>query len=298
MRTLSWRELGYSSGVISLGSLLDAAHPTGIDSQESSVALEEISRRLVVGGWPTNLGVDESRALVNNRDYIDLIAQVDLSRVAGVRRDPARVARLIESYARNISTAAKMTSLTQDASNSGDDVTLTRDTAALYRSELERLMLVEDLPAWNTHVRSSAKLRATPKRHLTDASLAIAALGLDSASLINELNYMGFVFESAVVHDLRIYAQLNDATLSYYLDSDNDEVDAIVEKRGGKWAAFEIKLGFRGADAGAASLLRFFRKLAREVQAKMQSLNVVTGFGVAHVRTDGVNVIPFGLLGV
>lgn len=66
-------------------------------------------------------------------------------------------------------------------------------------------MIVDDLPAWNTHIRSSAKLRSTPKRHLVDPSLAAAILNLSSDLLIKDLNYTGFLFESQVIHDLRVY---------------------------------------------------------------------------------------------
>ena len=49
------------------------------------------------------------------------------------------------------------------------------------------------------------------KRHLTDVSLAVAALGANKNSLLNDLRFMGFLFESLVIHELRVYAQANDA---------------------------------------------------------------------------------------
>jgi hypothetical protein len=44
-------------------------------------------------------------------------------------------------------------------------------------------MIIEDQPAWNTHLRSSESLRKSPKRHFTDVSLSVAALGADKESL-------------------------------------------------------------------------------------------------------------------
>ena len=64
-----------------------------------------------------------------------------------------------------------------------------------------------------THIRSSSSLRKAPKRHFTNVSLAVATLGADENSLLNDLNFMGFLFESLVTHELRVYAQANDALL-------------------------------------------------------------------------------------
>lgn len=46
-----------------------------------------------------------------------------------------------------------------------------------YVRALERLFPVEDQRAWSPRLRSHVRLSATPKRHLTDPSLAVAALG-------------------------------------------------------------------------------------------------------------------------
>ena len=71
----------------------------------------------------------------------------------------------------------------------------------------------------------------------------MAALGLDAEALLNDLKYTGFLFESLAVHELNVYAKANDATVFHYQDSYGLEVDAIVQKRNGDYAAFEIKLG-------------------------------------------------------
>ena len=77
-------------------------------------------------------------------------------------------------------------------------------------------MILEDQPAWNTHIRSSYSLRTAPKRHFTDVSLAVAALATNQPTILKDLKFTGFLFESMVVHDLRVYAQTNDAKLQHY----------------------------------------------------------------------------------
>ena len=75
-------------------------------------------------------------------------------------------------------------------------------------------MIVEDQPAWNTHLRSSHALRRTPTRHFTDPSLAVAALRATPLTLLKDLNAFGLLFESMVVRDLRVYARPLEAELS------------------------------------------------------------------------------------
>ena len=127
----------------------------------------------------------------------------------------------------------------------------------MYLAVLERLMIIEDQPAWTPHLRSRARLRRGPKRHFADPSLAVAALGATPDRLLEDLELFGFLFESLVVRDLRVYAQAADAEVLQYRDSTGLEVDAIVQARDGRWAAFEIKLGAGRVDDAARNLLKF-----------------------------------------
>jgi len=178
-----------------------------------------------------------------------------------------------------------------------DNISISRPTIYDYLDALERLMIIENQPAWNTHLRSSALLRKTPKRHLTDVSLAVAALGANKNSLLNDLRFTGFLFESLVIHELRVYAQANDAKVFHYRDSANLEVDAIVQKYSGEFAAFEVKLGAGQIDEAANNLNKFASVLdTTKIQAP-KSLNIITGTGISYTRKDGINVISLSSLG-
>ena len=76
---------------------------------------------------------------------------------------------------------------------------ISRPTIYDYVDVLNRLMILEDQPAWNTHIRSSHTLRNSPNRHFTDVSLAVAAIGANQETLLNNLNFTGFLFESMVI---------------------------------------------------------------------------------------------------
>jgi uncharacterized protein len=139
-------------------------------------------------------------------------------------------------------------------------------------------------------------LRKSPKRHFTDPSLAVGALGLSVKKLLADLEYLGLLFESLAVRDLRIYAEVHDARVFHYRDSTNLKVDAILEYPDGRWAAFDIKLGFGAQDAAASNLLKLARKVDQKRIGAPGALTVITATGFAFRRKDGVNVVPIGTL--
>jgi predicted AAA+ superfamily ATPase len=291
MRPMTWSETGFSSNAVSLKSLLAGQTP---DSDTLTLGLDDLAGQIARGGWPGQLGRSTPEALANMRAYLSLIAEVDISRVSNRRRDPEKVARLLRSYARNISTPASITTLASDVS--GDRNIADRETVADYIEALSRLMIVEDLPAFNAHLRSKASLRKTPKRHFVDPSLAVAALGVDVAALAHDLIYLGFLFESSALRDLRVYAQSLEARFSHYIDSNRHEADIILQLPDNSWAAFEVKLAFSAADEGARSLLRLAEDIDVKKTGRLLALTVITGFGFAHRRPDGVHVVPLATL--
>jgi predicted AAA+ superfamily ATPase len=292
MRPMSLFEAGRSSGRISLADLLDGR----IDAvADPGLTVKDLAEEVAIGGWPglrDRRVPDVLRAL---RDYLGEIARVDVGRVDATRRDPARVTRLLRSLARNVATHAAATTLAGDTG--GADEPLKDDTVRDYLAALERLMVVEDQPAWAPHLRSKHRLRTAPKRHFADPSLAVAALGATPERLLQEINLLGFLFESLVVRDLRVYAQASDAHVLQYRDSGGLEVDAIVEAPDGRWMAFEVKLGQRQVDEAAASLLRFADRIDTERCGRPALLGVIVATGYGYRREDGVAVLPIGALG-
>jgi predicted AAA+ superfamily ATPase len=291
MRTMSLYEKGWSTGEVSLAALIKNEM---VFSEPVDLQLEELAEKITLGGWPGLIGEGHLAGLRFVSDYVSLISEVDLSRVSGKRRDPLKVTRLLQSLARNISTEASLAAIAKDTG--GNDSELDDETVSDYLSALERLMTVDNLPAWSTHIRSAETLRKSPKRHFTDPSLAVGALGLSIDKMTADLNYLGFLFESLAIRDLRVYADANDGKLFHYRDSRGLEIDAIVEYADGTWGAFEIKLGIGAADDAVRKLLKFAARIYTEKTSSPVSLTVITGNGFAHRRRDGINVVPLSTL--
>jgi uncharacterized protein len=293
MRSMTWQEMGYSSGKLSLSDLLKGLTP---EVNDTGTDLEIIIERMIKGGWPGLLDSSVEDAILINRSYVDLLTEVDMSRVSNVKRDPLKVRALLKSLSRNIATLVENSTLSADIKEFENNE-LSRPTIIDYLDALDRLMITDNQPAFNTHIRSSASLRKSAKRHFCDVSLAIAALRLTKNSLLNNLKFTGFLFESLVTHDLRVYAQANDAEVFHYRDSNNLEVDAIVQQYDGTYAAFEIKLGVGMIDEAASNLIKFANNIDVSKTQKPSSLNIIVGTGMSFTRADGVHVISLASLG-
>ena len=292
MRPMSLFETGRSTGSVSLSELLEGSVSPGADP---GLTVADLAEEIALGGWPGLRGRSVADVLLAVRDYLDEIARVDVGRVDGTHRDPGRVTRLLQRLARNVTTHAAATTLAKDTG--GADGPLKDDTVSEYLGALQRLMVVEDQPASAPHLRSKHRLRTAPKRHFVDPSLAVAALGATPDRLLGDLNLLGFLFESLVVRDLRVYAQAADAQVSQYRDSGGLEVDAIVEAGDGRWIACEVKLGHGQIDAAAASLTRFAERIDAASCGSPALLGVIVATGYSYRRKDGVAVIPIGALG-
>ena len=293
MRPLSLFEAGRATGAVSLGDLLAGRRASAPDP---GLALPDIVEAICRGGWPGSLGEEFARAVRFVRGYIDEVRRTELEQATGVRRDPRRLLRLMQSLARHVSTPVTAATLARDVEGGGEAV---RDsTIAGYLAALERLFVVENQPPFAVHLRSRSRLRTAPKRHFVDPSLAVAALRAGPDALRRDPGYLGLLFESLVVRDLRIYAAAHDAEVSHYRDNTGLEVDAIVETADGAWLPVEAKLGgTQAVEAAAATLLKFRDHVDTSRMGAPPGLLVVTATGYAYRRPDGVTVAPVGALG-
>lgn len=290
MRPMSLYEAGVSNGAISLRTLLEC-HSAEVP--DPGLELEDLAAAICRGGWPAFRDLELPDALRRVRDYLNEIPR-DAQRL-GSRHRVERVTRLIQSLARNVATPVAASTLAADASRPEDPIS--DDTVAEYIGSLARLFVVEDQPAWQPHLRSKYRLRRSAKRHFVDPSFAVAALRGEPRGLMRDLNFMGLLFESMVIRDLRIYAQALDGDVMHYQDSGDVEVDAIVQT-GDSWGAFEVKLGGeKRIEEGAKALTRFRERIDTSKSGDPAVLAVIVGMGYGYARKDGIQVVPIGSLG-
>jgi hypothetical protein len=276
---------------VSLAELFAGATPAALDP---GVTVPQLVDRIVIGGWPdlVEAGVEDAQQWL--RDYLRNLVEVDVQSF-GVRRDPANLRKLLTALGRGVGTEMTVQSLAKDVG--GVDGAADRDTVDAYLKAFGRLMVVEDVPAWAPHMRSTTPLRKSSTRYMTDPSLGVAALGVGPQQLLGDLNAAGFHFEAMVVRDLRVYAQPLQGSLSHWRDNNGHEVDVIIALDDGRWAAIEVKLNPEDVDEAARSTLRFLEKVDITTVGAPAFTGVITSRSPAYRRPDGVFVLPLAALG-
>lgn len=290
-----------SNGSVSLHRLFDEPD-YDIDGETSQLSIEQLIFAACRGGWPASLDVVSRDAkLLIAKDYVEVICNDDISRVDKTRRNPALARLILRSYARNICTLAKKTSMIADVEQEMEGISM--PTFNDYVCALEKLFVIDDIEAWSPAIRSKTVIRTGKKRCFTDPSIAVAALGASPKSLELDLNTFGFIFECLCFRDLRVYSQALGGKLSYYHDRLGLEADAVLHLEDGRYALVECKLGSREIDEGAKHLLEIKRLVAEKNRTDKRPgmrepdlLIVITGGEMAYTRKDGVKVIPIGCL--
>ena len=294
MRPMSLYESGDSSGMVSLEALCrGVVDPT----MTGPVSLQTLAALLVRGGWPGSLGLPTEQAALLPLAYLDAVIDDDVYRIDGIRRNTTKMRLLLRSLARNESTTATNKTLKNDIKEI-DDQDVDVETVREYLDIFARLFLVEDQPPFCVGVRSSVRVKQSPKRHFCDPSLACALMRLTPERLMGDLETMGFLFEALCERDLRIYAESFGGTLYHYQDYRGHELDAVIELPDGNWCAFEIKLGANQIDAAADNLLNIQNQFVDDPKGKPPAvLCVLCGMSsAAYRRPDGVFVVPLTAL--
>ena len=301
MHPMSLFETQESTGEISLKALFENPN-MDIDAITSHTRIEELIFAACRGGWPAaHLAKTDNAKLNVARNYIDSLCSMDISTVDGVQRNEELARAILRSYARNISTLAKKSNMLKDVVANFETVSMC--TFDSYLNALQRLFVIQDIPAWCPAIRSASAIRSGMKREFCDPSIAVAALGLTPQMLEMDLKTFGFIFETMCIRDLKAYSQSLRGSLAYYHDRYDLETDAVLRIANGQFALIEFKLGSSEIEEGAKhlievqNLIREYNKKEKQVPLREPDLLIVlTGGQLAYTREDGVKVIPLACL--
>ncbi|MGQ0464373.1 MAG: ATP-binding protein [Sporichthyaceae bacterium] len=292
-RTMSgWEKLEAPAGAVSLSGLFDGELPT--TDLGAAPDLDTVIENLLRPGFPAMTTLSPAQSATRLRGYIDDVARTDIQRIADIRHAPEVVKQLIAALARSVASEVTYTTLAADLRTVAPAIDA--ETVSSYVGLLQRLFVVEAQRPWTPALRSRARVRTSPKLHLVDPALAAAALGAGPHRLRNDLATLGTLFESAVVHDLTVFAAAIDGEVSHYRDSNNKEIDAIVTLPDGRWGAVEAKLGGRQFTAAAASLRAAIGQVDTAAIGAPAFRLVVTGTGPILVADDGTVTTPLSAL--
>jgi|SRR5690349_16038643 len=301
MRPMSLVERAGTDPSVSLRALLEGARPKL--SGETEMRLADYANEIVASGFPAMRELSD-RALRTQLDgYLARIVDRDFPELGHQVRNPSGLRRWMTAYAAASSTAMSFEKI-RDAATGGEGEKPSNSAARPYRDALERLWILDPVPAWQPTLRHLSKLTATPKHQLADPALAARLLGADVSSLLDgttlgppvprDGSLLGALFESLVTLCVRVYAQDAEATVGHLRTfSGEHEVDLILRRGDGRVVAIEVKLTPTVNDDDVRQLRWLQGRIGEEL---LDSLVVTTG-PAAYRRPDGIGVVPAALLG-
>jgi predicted AAA+ superfamily ATPase len=300
LRPMTLVERSLDTPTVSLRTLLDGRRPP-VDGQ-TSVGLEGYVTEILASGFPGLRGLPQRLARAQLDGYIDRIIDRDFDELGRKVRRPGTLRNWMQAYAAATSTTTSYEKI-RDAATSGQGDKPSRATTQPYRDVLERLWILDPIPAWLPTRSQLARLSAPPKHHLADPALAARLLGADATTLLHpsrgalpitrEGTLLGALFESLVTLCVRVYAQAAEARTSHLRTWSGDrEIDLIVE-RGHKVLAIEAKLGQTPDERD----VRHLNWLRDELGDELADAIIITTGTTAYRRADGIAVIPAVLLG-
>ncbi len=300
MRPLALAERWPTPEAVSLRSLLSGDRPA--IGGASDRGLEDYVAEIVASGLPGLRGLSGRPLRAQLDGYLTRVVDRDFPQLGHDVRNPAALRRWMTAYAAASSTTASFERI-RDAAASGHGDKPAKTTTIPYRDVLERLWIVDPVPAWLPTRNHISRLSSPPKHQLADPALAARLLGVDADALLagrpsdppapGDGVLLGALFESLVTLSIRVYAQAAEATVKHLRTAGGaHEVDLIVERADGRILAVEVKLARNVTDDDT----RHLAWLADRVGDDLLDAVVVTTGAEAYRRRDGIAVIPAALL--
>lgn len=300
MRPMSLAERCVAEPSVSLRAMLDGERVPV--SGSTAVGLDDYTDEIVRSGFP-GLRMLSGRLLRAQLDgYLEGIVDRDFEEAGQAVRRPQTLRRWMAAYAAATSTVASYEKI-RDAATGEKGDRPAKATVQHYREVLERLYILDPVPAWLPTTNRFVQLASPPKHQLVDPALAARLLNVGPRELLSgrsagisarpDGTLLGALFESLVIQSVRVYAQAAEARVSHLRTGRGErEIDIILEHDGGV-LAIEVKLG----QVPDEEDVRHLRWLRRELGDRLLDSMVITTGSDAYRRHDGIAVVPAALLG-
>ena len=261
--------------------------------------LDEIYR----SGFPGIRNKSERIRKVLLKSYVTNTAEHEFEEKGFKILNPHSLLAWMRIYAASIGTETKQSTLINAATAS--DAIPSAPTVSKYREALEILDITDEVQPFLPMGKIYGNLAKGTKHFMLDPAIALSLLGVEKDELIDyqvpkyvskfHQTLTGQLIESFVYQSLVVYADVNDAQLSYYRNSRGTrEIDFILQK-GHRLILFEVKTNPDVKDSYVRHLNWFEDEIGDEFKVTKVLLN--TGRYAYTRREDHVHVIPMALLG-
>ena len=301
MRPLSLAERLPGEASVGLAKLLAGDDPAV--SGRTGVRLSDYTDEVLRSGFPGLRGLDGRALRLQLDSYLQRVVDRDFTELGHTPRNPDGLRRWMAAYAAATATVTSFERI-RAAATSGGETPPARTTVVPYREVLERLFILDEVPAWQPSRNRLGQPALAPKHHLVDPALAARLLNATAADLLagespgpvtaRDGTLLGALFESLATLSVRVYAQAAEARVGHLRTRGaRHEVDLIVERDDGRVIAIEVKLGPTPKDAD----LRQLAWLSDQIGDELLDAVVITTGEAAYRRRDGIAVVPAALLG-
>ena len=250
MRSMTLVERGVAVPAVSLNELLQGRRPPLAGTTD--VTAERYAHEILASGLPGLRDLPERAVRAQLDGYLERIIDRDFEDLGTPVRNQAALRRWMAAYASALSSTTSYEKI-RDAATAGNDEKPAKTTVLRYLDTLERLWVIEPIPAWRPARNALARLALSPKHQFADPALAARLRGATIDTLLEgtpagplaprDATLFGALFESQVALDVRTYAQAAEARVSHFRTRDGDhEVDLIVERADQRVVAIEVKL--------------------------------------------------------
>ena len=261
--------------------------------------LDEIYR----SGFPGIRNKSERIRKVLLKSYVTNIAEHEFEENGFKILNPHSLLAWMRIYAASIGTETKQSTLINAVT--ANDAIPSAPTVSKYREALEILDITDEVQPFLPMGKIYGNLAKGTKHFMLDPAIALSLLGVEKDELIDyqvpkyvskfHQTLTGQLIESFVYQSLVVYADVNDAQLSYYRNSRGTrEIDFILQK-GHRLILFEVKTNPDVKDSYVRHLNWFEDEIGDEFKVTKVLLN--TGRYAYTRREDHVHVIPLALLG-
>jgi predicted AAA+ superfamily ATPase len=234
MESLTLLPLSQSEIVGSDANWIDRAFSGRLLNCEHPILDDQLIEQVLRGGFPEALTrTTARRRKAWGTQYLDALIKRDVRDIASIDK-LAQLPRFLRALAQ---TAGQMCNYTK----LGGEVGLDGKTVARYIGIFEQMYLLKRLDMWSrNHLNRIVK---TPKLQFLDAGLLATVLDIQIAEVQKDKSRFGHVLETYVYGELLKHVQTADSDyrLMSYRDTDQVEVDFVIENTAGELTCIEVK---------------------------------------------------------
>jgi predicted AAA+ superfamily ATPase len=180
MRPLAMPERGVETPTVSFADLM--AGERSEVAGRTSFGPPDYVTEILASGFPGIRRMPEPARTPLLTSYVDRIVDRHVAETGAEVRRPAALRAWLAAYAAATATTASYNAILR-AATPGDADKPSRPTGAAYRELLERIWVLEPLPAWLPTMSHLKRLSQAPKHHLADPALAARLLGASAKTV-------------------------------------------------------------------------------------------------------------------